>query len=327
MWQLFTAIMIYMIKIAFYVLIGSFRLAWKLLKWEGRAIRVSFRKYPIGFISFFLHFIGFWMTIACAEGLHSEFLFRIYTMGLCSNMDEYAKITLMPMELLMFSNTESNIMVFIGVFVVLLFAVPVFILVIEAMVFLFPILYAILTQLILGIPFRAFVMRWREKHDSPIWEEEYDVYENTQDREIDRKTYESANVVTQRNSNISVDESSGLVSVTFREDRGPKYREFDESYNNVKKRIDDRTQQLFQIHEQLIKKKGTNKSLERMFEETMTMHNEMHFMYKRAYNTVCYTNDHEAMQKCYAELKKEMIRVRNAQANLTDEFKKVYGGL
>ena len=74
-----------------------------------------------------------------------------------------------------------------------------------------------------------------------------------------------------------------------------------------------------------IEKRGKNESLEKMYEQTISMHNEMQQVYKTAYDTVCFTNDYEAIQECYAELKKEMIRVKNAQTNLAEAMKKVYG--
>ena len=331
MWQLLIIYMVYAFKITFYIFAISFKLLWSLLKWEGRVIKTSFRRYPIGFISFFFHFFGFWAMMILAKGLNSEFIFRICTLGLCKDIDSYMNVVGFPLVWLTSIDFNSTLKAFIVTIAMAFLMIPGVVVVIESTFILFPVLYAIFTQLILGIPFRSFVIRWREKHDRVLWEEDY--------CEAEEKVYNSGQCVVHtktstsnaNTSNIRIgpdtvtEDGVRLSSVVIKGDKGPQYREFDETYHNVKKRIDDYTFKLYHVHEQLVEKCEKNEALEKMYAQTVSMHNEMQQVYKRAYDTVCFTNDQEAIKECYAELKKEMIRVKNAQANLTEAIKRVYG--
>lgn len=343
MWQIFVVYVFYVIKWALKALFSSFKLAWGLLKWEGYLITASYRRYPIGFFAFFIHFVGFWLTAGYAEFYHKNYLMKLYTLGIFDDLGDYGNSVVKIFDLLACIVPETSnsngldeviwetILAIVAMLFFIWLMIPVVVIFLNLLFFSFPIIHAILTQLILGIPFRGFVLRWREKHDKDLWEE--DEYEEYEDVHSNRQNtiYKEAQVSSARNNNIQIgsdtttEDGLKLSSVTIKEDKGPQYREFDETYHNVKKRIDDYTFKLYHVHEQLIEKRGKNDSLEKMYAQTISMHNEMQQVYKKAYDTVCFTNDYEAIKECYAELKKEMIRVKNAQANLAEAMKKVYG--
>lgn len=324
--NIFIALVWFVIKISLYILCASLRFTWAIIKWEGRAIKNSFNNYPIGFFSFFFHFMVFWIVFAWGEYSGNKFLCRLYTLGLCKDGEAWVEFMLKPLEsvfLITDVGMESEIIYWVGMFAILFFLIPLMFIFCQTVVFLFPVLYSILTQIILGIPLRGLVLRWREKRE----EKEYKKYIKLEQKKI----LNNSSFHTSREERDEVEkerfEQNGmqLESYTFDTKQKTKYRDLDENYEKVKKKIDDRTFQLYHVHKQLNEKKGKNATIEKLYAHTVEVHNDMQEVYLEAVETICFTNNMSEINRCYADLKKELSIVRNAQISLTEEIKKVYG--
>ena len=315
----FVVIVVYIFKAVLYMLVASLHLAWGMLKWEGRAIKNSFKNYPIGFISFFIHFIGFWIVFGWGNSVGNELVCRLYTLGLVKDAGTFSKIAFMPMELIVeLTLMESVIMQLIGGVLMMFLWIPAFILVFQIWLFLFPIIYAILTQMILGIPFRGFILRWRRRR------------EEKENRKLKKRLMKSRTTQSNNYNNSNMQKSIATggneeETYVFPAEQRTKYRDLDENFEKVKKRIDDRTFRLYHAHEELVAKKGKNAALEKIYQQTIDSHNDMQEVYMEAVETICYTNNQDEIKRCYTELKKELTIVRNAQISLTEAIKKVYG--
>lgn len=320
MWQLFIYLMIKALQIMLWVLLGSLRLAWGILKWEFRAVRVCFYKYPIGFFSFFIHFLGFWIGLFGAELGFGRIWIRIYTLGLCGGLEDYLEIIGIPLKLLSLTEKiDSHIGMSILMFGIMFFMISCFFLYLEMVFALFPVLQAIITQLILGIVFRKFVENWQYKRGQKILRKraKFAVEEFQREQQyagLDRR---------QHLQPISC--GDGLMTVDFKseESRQP-IRDFNPSYKSVVERVSKQSLKLHQVYVQLVEKKGTRGRIKQLYEELLEQNNELQRIYMNAFNVVSFSEDEQEVKLMYEELKRETMRLKNVQADFIGEIKKSY---
>ena len=168
---------LYLIQLGIMVLLFSFKLAWKLIKYEFYWIRMGFKRYPFAFFSFFLHFIGYWLALGLAEAENITWLLKFYTFGLVSNGQDALTLSIWPLtfpfDWMTKMPSDSGFFAFVGiVFMLALFVVwvPFLILAFESLLFLIPLIHAILTQLILGLIFRPYLLKWRQWRTNKFFE-------------------------------------------------------------------------------------------------------------------------------------------------------------
>lgn len=325
--QLFIFLFVKLMQIMLRVLWASVRLAWKIIKGEFYLIKVSFQKYPIGFFSFFIHFIGFWVAAGMSFYPNGSIFLRLYTLGIFGDMDDYGEFVWLPLDLLalLMPNSGEGVAVIwalIGYFLMVWLVLSAMLLVFEAAFFLFPIVYAALTQLILGALFKDFVHKWRNKRSEKLLRKVERDYQVNQSNNIDAPTNQAAST---NSFPELVDEGNGRVSVSFqRQFQRPIIRDMDEAYRNAIERISDRTLTLYQVHETLVEMKGKHESVERLYEREFELHRELQDLYFEAFETISCSTDMQEVNQAYADLKRAAMLLKNAQADLTNEMKKAY---
>lgn len=328
--QIFIYIVVKLMQVMLTVLLASVRLAWKIIKGEFYLTKECFRKYPIGFFSFFIHFIGFLMAAGMSFYPNGSIFLRLYTLGIFGDMDDYGDFVSLPLDwlfsLIPSSGDDNVILGLIGYFIMMWLLLSVTLLVVEALFLLFPIIYAALTQLILGVPFKGFVNRWRNKRNEKYLRK---VEKKSQANQV--SDFVSVPATTPSASLASsqpeiVDEGVGKISVTFqRRFNRPYIRDMEESYMKAIERTTERTVTLEQVREALIKKSGERKSVEYLYKRTFELHYELVDVYDETLEIICCSTDMQEVNQAYVELKRAIMLLKNSQADLTNEMKKAYG--
>lgn len=328
MWNLFMVLIFYILKFSLYIFGASIVLTWKILKLESRGIKNSFKRYPIVFFSFFFHIIGWIVFMGLGEFYREEIFCRLYTLGLCGDVNDYAKLVMYPMEIfsgIMPEYGSSEIMIWIMPFLLLLLMLPAMVIFFQSIFLLFPLVYAILTQVILGIPLNAFVSRWRNKHDRYVKDESLYSSSRRKQGQFERINEEAYVENEYQRETVGNQYGMQMETYTISSQKKTRYRELDPTYDKVKQQITDRTFEIYHAYQQLIAQWGKNEKLDRLYQQTIEANNDMQQVYMEAVEIICYTNNQPEIKRAYDDLKKELIIVKNSQTNLTEEIKRVYG--
>lgn len=177
MWGVLIQIVMYLIQIGIILFLFSIKLTWKLVKYEFFWIKWSFKRYPFAFFSFFLHFVGYWGAMYLAEAENVTWLLKIYTFGLASDAYEALAVSVWPVAIFFELITKippesiwSDIAFGVFIIAVILLWLVLVIVFVESVILIFPLLHAILTQLVLGIVCRPFLLRWRQRRTDKFYE-------------------------------------------------------------------------------------------------------------------------------------------------------------
>ena len=142
-------------------------LLWNTIKMQVNFIKTSFVKYKVGFFSFFIFMILFWGGAYLADCYDNSLLMKICTLGMCENVSDYAKLITTPfLWVLKISPEQLGLPAEIGMLLISMIIAwlspTILLLTFEAAAIFYPIIYAIVVQLIFAVVVKIRNIDWKK---------------------------------------------------------------------------------------------------------------------------------------------------------------------